>query len=294
MNYTYLNVFYVVAVNQNISVASKELNVSQPAVSRIISNLEKEYNTKLFVRSKNGVSLTKEGLNLFNKIKGPYSQLEKLEKDLSNNKAFINSTIYIGTTATALYVLLFKCLDKIKTNFPNIQFNLYTGSSTQLLSKLNEGKIDFALVTTPFNYGDDIEITNIFNLNDVLIAPISYKEKISGMVSIKDIKKYPIIMLNEEMQYREHINKYLMNNGVKINPSFEVDSSSILVNLVNNNYGLSFIPYSMAESAIKEGKCFKVDLIEEIPERHIAFAIKKDGNHSIAVYKIKELLEQQE
>ncbi|WP_289458312.1 LysR family transcriptional regulator substrate-binding protein, partial [Klebsiella pneumoniae] len=82
------------------------------------------------------------------------------------------------------------------------------------------------------------------------------------------------------MQYREHINKYLTNHGIKVNPAFEVDSSSILVNLVNKDYGLSFIPYSMAESSIKENRCFVIDLIEKIPERHIAFAIKKDGYHS--------------
>ena len=65
MNYTYLNVFYTVAKLQNISKAAKELDVTQPAVSRIISNIEKEYNTKLFFRSKTGVTLTRDGLNLF-------------------------------------------------------------------------------------------------------------------------------------------------------------------------------------------------------------------------------------
>ena len=61
MKYTYLNVFYTVAKLQNISKAAKELDVTQPAVSRIILNIEKEYNTQLFFRSKNGVTLTRDG-----------------------------------------------------------------------------------------------------------------------------------------------------------------------------------------------------------------------------------------
>ena len=68
MNYSYMNIFYTVATLGNISKAAEELFVSQPAISRVISVLEDEYNTKLFIRSKSGVTLTREGLNLFNMI----------------------------------------------------------------------------------------------------------------------------------------------------------------------------------------------------------------------------------
>ena len=50
MNYTYMKVFYTVCKHQNISKAALELDLTQPALSRIISNIEKEYNTKLFYR----------------------------------------------------------------------------------------------------------------------------------------------------------------------------------------------------------------------------------------------------
>ena len=59
MNYNYFKVFYTVAKLQNISKAAEQLEVTQPAISRIISSIEKEYNIKLFYRSKNGVTLTR-------------------------------------------------------------------------------------------------------------------------------------------------------------------------------------------------------------------------------------------
>ena len=294
MNYTYMQTFYVVAKLQNISLASKELGVTQPAVSRIISNLEKEYKTKLFVRSKYGVTLTREGLNLFEMIKEPFSDLERIDSTAISSKNFSKNIIHVGTTATALYVYLFNHLDGIKESFPNINFNIYTNSSTNLLKMLNDGKIDFAFVTTPFNYGDDLEIDNIVELDDILIAPMSYKDKLKGEISIKNLDKYPFILLNREMQFREHVNKFLSNNGTKIIPAYEIDSSSTLLKLVENDFGLSFIPYQMAKSSIDEGKCFKVNLIEELPPRYIAFAIKKDKTHSSVVYELKRAILGQE
>ena len=107
MNYTYMKVFYTVAKHQNISAAAKELDVTQPAVSRIISNIEKEYNTSLFFRSKNGVILTREGNRLYESIKNPFKQLEKIEADINAN-TLKETTIHVGATATSLECFLFK------------------------------------------------------------------------------------------------------------------------------------------------------------------------------------------
>ena len=71
MNYEYYKVFYLVAKRKNITKAAAELFSSQPAVSRVITNIETELNCKLFIRSKSGVVLTKEGEELFEKISEP-------------------------------------------------------------------------------------------------------------------------------------------------------------------------------------------------------------------------------
>ena len=192
MNYTYLNVFYTVAKLQNISKAAEELGVTQPAVSRIISNIEKEYHTKLFFRSKTGVSLTRDGQNLFEMIKAPLIELEKVSNNLSSNKTLDKVTIHIGATSTALYCYLFKHLeDDIKKIFPNVNFKIYSDSSTKLLNMVSNGSIDFAFITTPYQGREDLETHNVVKLNDILIAPISYKNQIKDKVSIKDLENYP-------------------------------------------------------------------------------------------------------
>ena len=279
MNYTYLNIFYTVATLQNISKAAEQLGVSQPAVSRIISNIEKEYHTKLFFRSKTGVSLTRDGNNLFEMIKGPLMELEKVSNNIeSNNKTLDKITIHMGATSTALYCYLFKHLENdIKKLFPNVNFRIYSDSSTKLLDMVNKGLIDFAFITTPYREEtDDLEIHNIAKLNDILIAPISYKEKLKDKISIKEIQDYPMVLLSKEMQFREYIDSYLNKYGVHVTPSYETDSSAILTPFVELGYGLTFVPDELASKSIQEGKCYQVNVKEPLPDRYIAFAIKKD------------------
>lgn len=288
MNYTYLNIFYTVAKLQNISKAAEALGVSQPAVSRIISNIEKEYHTKLFFRSKTGVSLTRDGYNLFEMVKGPLIELEKISDNIDTNKTLEKITIHIGATSTALYCYLFKHLENdIKKLFPNVNFRIYSDSSTRLLDMVNKGSIDFAFITTPYKGSDDLEIYNIAKLNDILIAPISYKEKIKDKVSIKELNNYPFILLSKEMQFREYIDSFLNRYGINITPIYETDSSAILTPFVELGYGLTFIPDEMAEKSINEGKCYKVNIKEKLPDRFIAFAIKKDKVHNSVFDEIK-------
>ena len=289
MNYTYLNVFYTVAKLQNISKAAEELGVTQPAVSRIISNIEKEYHTKLFFRSKTGVSLTRDGQNLFEMIKAPLIELEKVSNNLSSNKTLDKVTIHIGATSTALYCYLFKHLeDDIKKIFPNVNFKIYSDSSTKLLNMVSNGSIDFAFITTPYQGREDLETHNVVKLNDILIAPISYKDQIKDKVSIKDLENYPFILLSKEMQFREYIDNFLNKYKVHVTPVYETDSSAILTPFVELGYGLTFIPDEMAIKSINEGKCYQVNIREKLPDRYIAFAIKKDKTHISVIDDIKK------
>ncbi len=289
MNYSYMKVFYTVAKHQNISAAAKELDVTQPAVSRIISNIEKEYSTALFFRSKNGVMLTREGNRLYESIKSPFKQLEKIEADITAN-TLKEVTVHVGATATSLECFLFKILDDLNHKYPSVKVRIYTDSSSNLLHKVEDGSIDFAFITTPYKVSEDLEVEDVFKIHNILIAPISYKTKISGPISIKKLTNYPFIFLNKEMQFREHVESFLNKYNVKINPVYEIDSSSMLIPLVENDCGLTFVPEESVQNNIAKGSCFKVDLIEEMPVRYISFVSRKNSFYSKQVREIKKAI----
>ena len=68
INFEYYKVFYVIAKNKNITKAANELNISQPAISRMLKTMEEQLNIKLFIRKTKGVMLTQEGNELYNLI----------------------------------------------------------------------------------------------------------------------------------------------------------------------------------------------------------------------------------
>lgn len=289
MNYEYLKIFYIVSRYQNFSKAASILYTSQPAISRVISNLESEFGYKLFTRTKAGVLLTKEGKELYNSIEPSFRYLERVEKEITD-KSLIGKVVHIGATVTALHCFLFDFFKKLEQKFPELHYRIYTGSTSKILALLESGSIDIGFVTTPFDAKEDISMNNIVEIENILVAGNIFKNELNKEISIKDLVNYPFILLSLDMQFRTHINEFLLKNDVKIQPVIEADSSDILMPLVEHNYGISFIPANMAKDGINNNLAFEVKLKEKIPSRYISYITSKNYPESNVVREIKKFI----
>ena len=92
------------------------------------------------------------------------------------------------------------------------------------------------------------------------------------------------------MQFREHVESFLSKYNVKIKPVYEIDSSSMLIPLVENDCGMTFVPEESAQLSITKGGCFKVDLIEEMPTRYISFVSRKNSFYSKQTREVKKAI----
>ncbi|MGM9813339.1 MAG: LysR family transcriptional regulator [Candidatus Enteromonas sp.] len=288
MNYAYFKAFCTVARLGNISKAALALDLTQPAVSRIVGNLEKECGTKLFFRSKTGVSLTEEGQRLYAELKDPFDALDRFEKDVLPNPGKPSITLYVGATYTSLSLYCFSFLAKAKKKYPFLNIRIHTDSSKNLIDRVQKGQLDFAFITTPFKSNEGIESTEVMEIEDILIAPKSYESKIEGPISIKELDRFPLILLNPEMQFREHVDRYLLSQGLRILPAYEADSSSVLLPFVEHDCGLTFLPKELALASLAQGKSIEIALKEKIPSRHIAFIARKEANRKPILRKIQE------
>lgn len=113
INLNTLKYFYEIAKVKNITKASENLNVSQPALTKALKQLESDMNTKLFVRSKKGVSLTEAGEILYEYTK---SSFQSLGSTLSviNQENIIGGHLYIGATTTNFLEPILPTLDKFR------------------------------------------------------------------------------------------------------------------------------------------------------------------------------------
>lgn len=290
MNYEHLKIFYTVCQYKNISKAAEALYTSQPAISRIISTIEKELKVELFFRSKEGVTLTKEGEALYKRIEYPFNELSRLDKEMPDKSKMFDEVVYLGATVTALNCFLFDSMNEFKKKFPNVHYRIYTGSSHSILDMVRNGKIDMAFVTTPFQKYNDLKITNVYTIDNVLLCGEKYKDLANKKRSISELTKYPFILLSEEMQFRAHIDDFLIKHNVKIIPEFEADSSSVLLPMVEKNYGLAFIPSEMAKESVENKRAYLIELEEEIPVRYVAMITSSIHNRSSIVRDIREYI----
>ena len=269
MNYEYCKIFYYVGKHKNITKAAAELYSSQPAVSRAIQSLEQELGCRLFVRNKSGVEFTHEGKILYEYASLAYTQLLKAEDEVSRSVSTDGGTIYIGTTITALYGYLFDILNDFHEKHPKVKFKITTGSSDRTIEKLKNGIVDLSFVTTPFRSSNSFSTLKIREFNDILIAGNRYSELKNTTLTFEDLSNYPLICLEEGMQLREFIDDIFAQNNAPFNPEIEPDNANLIVQMVRHNFGLGFVPQSLAEEAIGRGEIFKVNLEKELPTRHI-------------------------
>lgn len=290
MNYEYYKVFYLVATHKNFTRAAEELYSSQPAVSRIISNMETELNCKLFVRGKTGVKLTKEGEELFERISEPCGRLMRADGDFVKFVKLNETTVYIGATVTALFCFLFDFLEKYRKKYPNVHFKIHTGSSSKMIADLKKGKLDVVFNTTPFMGAESLTVNNVRQFKDILVAGNAYKGLAGKTLKVKDLERYPMILLSQGMSFRAHVDEFFAKNGVHITPEMEADSSSLIVPIVAKNWGMSLVPEEMAEEYVSSGQIVKLELSETLPERYVTMVTDKTKTMNKSVYQMLKMI----
>ena len=106
INLELYKVFYYVAKNESITRAANELAISQPAISKSIKTLENQINTSLFVRKRDGVTLTEAGETIYKKIKEAIDLIDSAENDLKVLTNMESGTINIGASKTIIHEYL--------------------------------------------------------------------------------------------------------------------------------------------------------------------------------------------
>lgn len=144
-----LRYFIAVANQQNISAAAKYLHISQPTLSRQLSDLEEELGTSLFIRGNRKITLTTEGMFLLTKAKEIVELVDKTEANFNQPAEIISGEIYIGGGETEAMHFIAESLKDLLKDYPAIQFHLYSGNADDIMEKLDSGLLDFGIVIEP-------------------------------------------------------------------------------------------------------------------------------------------------
>lgn len=242
-------IFVVVAEEENITKASERLNISQPALTKQIKNLENQLSAKLFERKNKGVELTAFGKELYEKLKNPIEELNKVDNQVGKEKC-----INIGTHNHMGSCIFGNCINEFHIEYPNCRLNLICEETSEMFKKLRNKEIDIVF-SKKNNDVDikDLEYIKLGYLHDVIVASKD-SEFANKQLTVEDLENNVIYGPRHYAQAVQRIKDLMQGKNLNLNNSsyktiLELSSLGKVLGLVTREYVTSeeFKKYNLVE-----------------------------------------------
>jgi len=241
--------FQMVCEKENISAAASELFVSRSVISRALAELEEEFNTRIFTRSKNGVVLTESGqvlARLFEEFVSCYNSTKDWICQLSEKER--SPLVRIGVSPTNVYRLYKLYFETFRKAYPEITLHVTEYGASDAWKLLLDGTVD-AFITparaTDHSMFDTIEL---YQTQIVLTARLDDPIVKKSSVDIYDILDLPLAYLNAPMPLEEILISCFRAFGKKPNVVLRTSDKLLLKELTEKGSVYSILPGDMIES----------------------------------------------
>ena len=275
INYELYKVFYHVAATLSFSEASKQLFISQSAVSQSIKVLEKKLNQTLFIRSTKKVQLTPEGEILLKHIEPAINLIQKGENQLLEANTLNGGQLRIGASDTICRYYLIPYLGQFHKQYPNVHIKVTNQTSIECARLLENGQVDFIITNYPnsgLSNAQNIRVINEFR--DVFVANRQYFPLEGQKVSLEKLQTYPILMVDRKSTTSEFLHHIFQKHQLDLVPEIEISSNDLLIDLARIGLGIAFVPDFCIPADDKD--LFIVDLTENLPDRQMVVAYNEN------------------
>lgn len=241
MDINELNTFVTVAQFNSFSKAAKELGYSQAAVTVHIKHLENELNVRLFDRLGKKISLTNQGKIFYGHALTVLKELHCAKNSISASDD-LTGDLRIGTIDSISTSIFPKIIHTYSTRYPNVTINVTTDTPVVLLKMLQENVIDI------------LYLLDEARIEPWLIKTLEKKEKVVFAASVhhplmslksctlNDLLAYPLLLTEEDASYRKVLDNYVNHNNICLKPSFQSNSTDLILKLVSNCDGITYLP----------------------------------------------------
>ena len=288
-------VFKEVAEVGNITAAAQALYISQSAVSQSIKQLENDLQTRLFSRNSRGVTLTAEGKMLYEYVRSAMGLLETGEAKLSQTRELQMGQLVIGASDTVTSQFLLPYLDSFHKEHPAIHIQIISGRSHKVLGLLRSGKVDIAFASTPTDM-TSLEAHPCFPTHSIFVAGAEYPCDFDHVYSLEEISAFPLILLERKASSRLYLERFFLQNGLKLNPEIELGARSLLVDLAAIGFGVAGVTEEFVTRELESGRLRKLQTSFQVPPRSVDMCMLRDVPQTAAAERfaafVKESLSQ--
>ncbi len=235
-----LRYFLAVAREENITKASEVLHITQPTLSRQLSQMEEEIGVKLFHRGARKITLTNEGILLRRRAEEILQLVDKTEKELLEQEEQIEGKISIGCGELASVRRLPELFRTFREKFPRVTFDLFTATADLVKEQMEKGLIDVGLLLEPV----DMEKYDFIRLNEkenwvVLMRSEDALAK-KEYVTAKDLLPLPLI-LPRRMNVQSELASWFGDDYKKLNVAFTSNLNTNGAVIVNSGLAYSLV-----------------------------------------------------
>jgi DNA-binding transcriptional LysR family regulator len=232
-----------VATSLSFSEASKQLFISQSAVSQSIKTLEKKLDQPLFIRSTKKVQLTPAGKVLLKHIEPAMNLIQRGESQLLDSGSLGLGQLHIGASDTICRYFLVPYLKQFHKKFPNVPIKVTNATSLSCVDLLDQGKVDLIVTNFPnSNLNHSYIQKTVCNFTDVFIANPAYFNLKQQEIPFEELKQYPILMLDRKSTTSQFLHNLFLQHQLELIPQIELSSNDLLIDLARIGLGIAFIP----------------------------------------------------
>jgi DNA-binding transcriptional LysR family regulator len=293
MNTSYLRTFIEVINLKNISKAAEKLFVTQPAVSKQLQLLEKDFGAELFKKNGREIIPTEEGYLLYKYAKNVLNEENKIYSLIrrDDDKLYGNLTVYTSSMPADYYI--HDLIIEFGNLYKDVSYTIKKIDSDMVFKNIEEGFTSFGFTGTP---SKNKRIKNICIAEDEVVIVASsekMKEFDSGKITLDKLLDQRFILREKGSATLQIFENYLNKKRIKLNDLnivIQAEDNEIIKKFIANDVGIAVLPKKAVENELREGKMFILELEGMTLKRKLYYVYQQDRYFSKIEEKFKEFM----
>lgn len=253
MNARQLEVFRSIMRNETLTAAAQELNVSQPAISKLLRHFESQLGYLLFERIGNRLIPTPEAHLLFKDADRVFREIEVVKELAGRIKKQKVGLLRIGTSAPPAFSLLPEAIKRFRAKNPEIKVVVHTMSASQVGEEILVGEVDLGLTLSTIHL-PKVARETLCTRPVVAVLPSDSPLTHKSSISVADLKDQHLISYGSHAEMGPVLDNVFEENGSRREVSIEISLSISAVPLVAAGLGIGlvdgFVPWGKFQGIV--------------------------------------------
>ena len=286
-----LRYFIALVENEHFGRAAEACHVSQSAFSVAIKELENTLDAQLVDRTNKQVTITNLGREVYQQAKLVMEDMTGLLEKAAGNAEPLSGKLSLGVIPTIAPFVLPKIMPRLIQDYPNLQLYLREDQTQRVYERLMEGELDLILIAMPYELRG-VDQLPLFDDPFLLASRRNSRLVNPGAYSFDELEDESIILLEDGHCLRDHALAACHIKHLDKVSRFEASSLLTLIEMVNSDLGITFLPKMVENSHFLENTDIEITPLPEAGVRQIGLAWRKGSAREEEFYMLGEYIRQ--